>query len=94
MRNRLVEPVEAHVTLTGVVTLVRHDDALGDGHARGLGVVMVDRDPAVEMVADELDGETRTVVADVSDAGWIDVVAATADGRSGPWAMTLAIMGS
>lgn len=45
-------------------------------HARGVGVVMVDRDPVVHEVADGLSGETATVVADVSDPEWIDAVAA------------------
>jgi uncharacterized protein len=43
-------------------------------HARGLGVVMVDRDPVVDAVADGLAGLTRTVVVDVSDPGWISTV--------------------
>jgi uncharacterized protein len=43
-------------------------------HARGLGVVMVDRDPVVDEVASGLSGSTRTVVVDVSDPEWIDAV--------------------
>lgn len=49
-------------------------------HERGLGVVMVDRDPVVDDVAAGLPGSTRTVVVDVTDPGWIDALAsATAD---------------
>ncbi|MEM7143419.1 MAG: SDR family NAD(P)-dependent oxidoreductase [Actinomycetota bacterium] len=39
-------------------------------HARGLGVVMVDRDDKVGEVAAGLDGETRSVVVDVTDPDW------------------------
>jgi len=47
---------------------------------RGLGVVLVDRDPKVEPVAEGLDGATRAVVADLADPGWLEPVAeATAD---------------
>jgi uncharacterized protein len=46
-------------------------------HDRGIGVVMVDRDPIVEEVAAGLPGETRTLVADVTDPAWIDALAAT-----------------
>lgn len=47
---------------------------------RGLGVVMVDLSSEVERVADGLVGETRSLVADVGDPGWIDELAtATAD---------------
>ena len=49
-------------------------------HERGLAVVMVDRNPVVDEVAAGLDGETRTLVVDVTDPGWIDALdAATAD---------------
>lgn len=48
-------------------------------HARGVGVVMVDRDPSVESVAAGLAGDTRTVIADVTDAGWIDAVEGAVD---------------
>ena len=41
-------------------------------HERGIGVVMVDRDPVVHEVAGALAGPTRAVVADVTDPGWID----------------------
>lgn len=40
-------------------------------HGRGLGVVMVDVDPAVVEVADGLAGPTRTCVVDVSHEDWI-----------------------
>ncbi len=40
-------------------------------HARGLGVVMADVDPAVADVAAGLDGETRSCVVDVREPGWI-----------------------
>ena len=42
--------------------------------SRGVGVVMVDISPAVVDVAAGLGGETRTVIADVSDPGWVDVL--------------------
>lgn len=45
-------------------------------HERGLGVVMVDRDPSVRDVAAGLPGETRAVVADVTDPDWTDALAA------------------
>ncbi len=49
-------------------------------HDRGLGVVMVDRDPVVDEVAAGLAGETRTVITDITDPTWIEgVAAATAD---------------
>ncbi|MEZ5247137.1 MAG: SDR family NAD(P)-dependent oxidoreductase [Acidimicrobiales bacterium] len=43
-------------------------------HGRGVGVVMVDRDPTVHDVAAELSGETRAVVADVTDPAWLDTL--------------------
>lgn len=43
-------------------------------HARGLGVVMVDVDPAVVDVAGRLDGPTRTCVVDVSGEGWTEAL--------------------
>lgn len=43
-------------------------------HERGLGVVMVDRDPIVDDVAAGLTGETATVIADVSDPEWTDAL--------------------
>ena len=49
-------------------------------HERGLGVVMVDVDPAVVDVAGGLDGDTRACVADVADAGWIAALADACDG--------------
>jgi len=48
-------------------------------HDRGIGVVLVDRDPSVIEVAAGLRGETRTVVADVTDPDWIDALAAVVD---------------
>lgn len=50
-------------------------------HSRGLGVVMVDRNPVVDEVADGLAGETAAVVADVSDPSWIDALATACAGR-------------
>jgi hypothetical protein len=47
-------------------------------HDRGLGVVMVDRDPVVDDVAAGLAGDTRTVVADVTDPAWTVALAAEA----------------
>lgn len=49
-------------------------------HARGLGVVMVDIDPAVVEIADRLDGPTRICVVDVSTAGWIETLDRECDG--------------
>lgn len=49
-------------------------------HDRGVGVIMVDRDPAVVEVAADLAGATKTVVADVSAADWIEALDETADG--------------
>jgi short-subunit dehydrogenase len=47
---------------------------------RGLGVVLVDRNPGVGEVAAALPGDTRAVVVDLTDAGWIDQLGeATAD---------------
>jgi short-subunit dehydrogenase len=43
-------------------------------HERGIGVVMVDRDPVVHDVAAALAGETRAVVADVTDPSWTDTL--------------------
>jgi short-subunit dehydrogenase len=43
-------------------------------HARGLGVVMADVDPAVVEVADRADGATRSCVVDVSSEGWIEAL--------------------
>ncbi|GJM38109.1 MAG: short-chain dehydrogenase [Acidimicrobiales bacterium] len=40
-------------------------------HERGLGVVLVDRNDAVVDVAAGLKGDTRALVADVTDPGWI-----------------------
>lgn len=48
--------------------------------ARGLGVVMVDKDESVAAVAAAIDGDTRSLVADVADSGWIDAVALAAAG--------------
>ena len=48
-------------------------------HERGIGVVMVDRDPVVHDVAAGLAGETRAVVADVTDSTWIDTLTAEVD---------------
>jgi short-subunit dehydrogenase len=48
-------------------------------HARGIGVVMVDRDPGVHDVAGDLAGETRAIVADVTDPDWIPALAAATD---------------
>ena len=42
--------------------------------ARGVGVVMVDISPGVVDVAAGLGGETLTVIADVSDPAWVDVL--------------------
>ncbi len=39
--------------------------------ARGLGVVLVDRNPAVGGIAAGLDGETRAVIVDLADPGWV-----------------------
>jgi len=47
--------------------------------ARGLAVVLVDRDAKVEAVADGLDGETRAVVADLAEPGWLERVAAATE---------------
>lgn len=48
--------------------------------ARGVAVVLVDVSPGVDEVAASLDGETRSVVADVSDPGWLDRLEAATDG--------------
>ncbi len=48
-------------------------------HARGLAVVMVDRNDVVAEVAAGLDGETRTVVLDVTEATWTDTLGAAVD---------------
>ena len=45
-------------------------------HQRDVGVVLVDRDPMVRDVAEALAGETRVVVADVTDAAWIGTLEA------------------
>lgn len=42
--------------------------------SRGVGVVMVDISPGVVDVAAGLGGQTRTVIADVSDPGWVDLL--------------------
>ena len=42
--------------------------------SRGVGVVMVDISPGVVEVAAGLGGETLTVIADVSDPGWVDLL--------------------
>ncbi|MDE0067242.1 MAG: SDR family NAD(P)-dependent oxidoreductase [Acidimicrobiaceae bacterium] len=42
--------------------------------SRGVGVVMVDISPGVVETAAGLGGRTRTVITDVSDPGWIDVL--------------------
>lgn len=48
--------------------------------SRGLAVILLDRDPKVEAVAAGLTGETRSVVADLTDAAWLDTLgAATSD---------------
>ena len=48
--------------------------------ARGLSVLLVDRDPKVEAVAAGLDGPTRALVADLTDPDWLERVdAAVAD---------------
>jgi short-subunit dehydrogenase len=48
--------------------------------ARGLSVLLVDRDPKVEGVAAGLDGPTRALVADLGEANWLERVdAAVAD---------------
>lgn len=49
-------------------------------HERGLGVVMVDRDPVVDEVAAGLPGSTVAVVADVTDPAWIEQLADKVDG--------------
>jgi short-subunit dehydrogenase len=49
-------------------------------HERNVGVVMVDRDPSVGDVADGLAGETKAVVADVTDPAWIDALASEVQG--------------
>ncbi len=41
---------------------------------RGLGVLLVDRDPKVEGVASDLPGEARGLVADLADPGWLERV--------------------
>lgn len=47
---------------------------------RGLGVVLVDVSPTVDEVAKVLTGDTRALVADVSDPGWIDSLATVTTG--------------
>jgi short-subunit dehydrogenase len=47
---------------------------------RGLSVVMADLSPDVDQVADGLDGETRTLVTDVSDSDAIDALAGATEG--------------
>ncbi len=42
--------------------------------SRGVGVVMVDISPAVVDVAAGLAGDTRTVITDVGDPGWVEVL--------------------
>ena len=42
--------------------------------SRGVGVVMVDVSPAVVDVAAGLAGDTRTVVTDVGDPGWVEAL--------------------
>ncbi len=49
-------------------------------HARGIAVVMVDRDEVVGEVADGLEGETRVVVVDVTEPAWTDTLDAAVDG--------------
>ncbi len=44
--------------------------------ARGLAVLLVDRDPQVERVAAELAGPTRALVADLAEVGWLERMAA------------------
>lgn len=47
---------------------------------RGCAVVLLDRQPAVVEVAGDLGGDTRAVVADLAEPGWLDVLrAATGD---------------
>jgi short-subunit dehydrogenase len=48
--------------------------------ARGLSVVLVDRDPEVERVAAGLEGEARGVVADLAEPGWLEVVSVACAG--------------
>jgi short-subunit dehydrogenase len=43
---------------------------------RGLGVLLVDRDPKVTGVAAGLDGSTRSLVADLTSPDWLERVAA------------------
>ena len=45
---------------------------------RGLGVLLVDRNPEVADVAAGLDGSTRSVVADLASPDWLERVAAAA----------------
>lgn len=42
---------------------------------RGLAVLLVDRDPKVESVAEGLDGPTRSLVADLAEPDWLERVA-------------------
>ena len=63
-------------------------------HRRGLGVVLVDVDPAVEQIAGGLDGLTRTCVADVADPAWTSLLAAATEGlevglaiANAPWGL-------
>lgn len=50
-------------------------------HGRNLSVVMVDRDAVVEEVAAGLAGETATVIADVSEPGWLDALGTVCAGK-------------
>ena len=47
---------------------------------RGVGVVLVDREPAVVDVAAGLTGSTRAVVADLADPGWLATLASATEG--------------
>lgn len=49
-------------------------------HARGLGVVMVDRDPTVASVAAGCAGETRAVVLDITAPDWLDRLTTETEG--------------
>lgn len=49
-------------------------------HARGLGVVLVDVDPAVVDVAGRLDGPTRACVVDVAEDRWIATLEEACEG--------------
>jgi short-subunit dehydrogenase len=63
-------------------------------HRRGLGVVLVDVDPAVEQIAGGLDGLTRTCVADVADPAWTSLLAAATEGLEVGLAIANAGVGS